>query len=109
MDGCQECLRESRGDRVMSHDERTCPEASTWHVQFPFKLVGSVCTPSLWEVVLIFVYGPSSLATSWSSVFHFANNLGNRITVELFQVHWGGGGGGYRLLLEWVFLRLALN
>ena len=34
MDGCQECLRESRGDRVMSHDERTCTDASTWHVQF---------------------------------------------------------------------------
>ena len=33
MDGCQECLRESRGDRVMSHDERTCTEASTWHAQ----------------------------------------------------------------------------
>ena len=33
MDGCQECLRESRGDRVMSHDERTCPEVGTWHVQ----------------------------------------------------------------------------
>ena len=63
-------------------------EASTWHVQFPFKLVGSVCTPSLWEVVLIFVHGPSSLATSWSSVFHFANNLGSRITNEHIQVHW---------------------
>ena len=34
MDGCQECLRESRGDRVMSHDERTCPDVSAWHVQF---------------------------------------------------------------------------
>ena len=34
MDGCQECLRESRGERVMSHDERTCLEVSTWHVQF---------------------------------------------------------------------------
>ena len=33
MDGCQECLRESRGDRVMSHDTCTCPEVSTWHVQ----------------------------------------------------------------------------
>ena len=32
-DGCQECLRESRGDRVMSHDKRTCTEVSTWHVQ----------------------------------------------------------------------------
>ena len=32
-DGCQECLCELWGDRVMSHDERTCPEASTWHVQ----------------------------------------------------------------------------
>ena len=39
MDGCQECLRESRGDRVMSYDERTCPEASTWHVQSLFLLV----------------------------------------------------------------------
>ena len=29
MDGCQECPRESRGDRVMSHDKRICPEAST--------------------------------------------------------------------------------
>ena len=28
VDGCQECLRESRGDRVMTHDG-TCPEAST--------------------------------------------------------------------------------
>ena len=34
MEGCQECLRESRGDRVMSYDKRTFPEASTWHVQF---------------------------------------------------------------------------
>ena len=33
-DGCQECLRESRGDRVMSHDKRTCTEVSTWLVQF---------------------------------------------------------------------------
>ena len=32
-EGCQEDPRESRGDRVMSHDKRTCPEASTWHVQ----------------------------------------------------------------------------
>ena len=38
MDGCQECLRESRGDRVMSHDERTCTDASTWHVQFLLSL-----------------------------------------------------------------------
>ena len=29
MDGCQECPRESRGDRVMSHDKRTCTDAST--------------------------------------------------------------------------------
>ena len=34
MDGCQECQRESLGDRVMSHDKRTCLEASTWRVQF---------------------------------------------------------------------------
>ena len=33
MDGCQECLRESRGDRVMSHDSART-DASTWHVQF---------------------------------------------------------------------------
>ena len=32
-EGCQEGPRESRGDRVMSHDNRNCPEASTWHVQ----------------------------------------------------------------------------
>ena len=32
-EGCQEGPRESRGDRVMSHDMRTSPEASTWHVQ----------------------------------------------------------------------------
>ena len=38
MDGCQECLRESRGDRVMSHDKRTCTDASTWHVQFLLSL-----------------------------------------------------------------------
>ena len=38
MDGCQECLRESRCDRVMSHDKRTGPEASTWHVQFLLSL-----------------------------------------------------------------------
>ena len=39
----------------MSHDERTCPEASK-HLACtdPFKLVGSVCTPSLREVVLIY-------------------------------------------------------
>ena len=34
-EGCQEGPRESRGDRVMSHDKRNCPEAITWHVQ-PF-------------------------------------------------------------------------
>ena len=38
MDGCHECHRESRGDRVTSHDG-TCTDASTWHVQFPFKPV----------------------------------------------------------------------
>ena len=32
-EGCQEGPRESRGDRVMSHDKRICPEARTWHVQ----------------------------------------------------------------------------
>ena len=32
-EGCQECPRESRGDRVMSHDTLNCPEASTWHIQ----------------------------------------------------------------------------
>ena len=32
-EGCQEGPRESRGDRVMSHDNLNCPEASTWHVQ----------------------------------------------------------------------------
>ena len=32
-EGCQEGPRESQGDRVMSHDEHTCPEASTWHAQ----------------------------------------------------------------------------
>ena len=40
MDGCKECLRGSRGDRVMSHNRRTCLEASTWHVQFPCKPEG---------------------------------------------------------------------
>ena len=38
VDGCQEGLRESQGDRVMSHDKRTCSEASTWHVQFLLSL-----------------------------------------------------------------------
>ena len=33
------------------HDKRTCPEASIWHVQFPFKLVGTACTTSLWAMV----------------------------------------------------------
>ena len=33
-EGCQECLRESRGDRAMSHGKRTGTEASTLHVQF---------------------------------------------------------------------------
>ena len=33
-EGCQEGPRESRSGRVMSHDKRTCPEASTWRVQF---------------------------------------------------------------------------
>ena len=34
------------------------------------------------------MYGPSPLATFWSSVFHFATNLDSRITNEHIQVHW---------------------
>ena len=41
--GCQEGPRESRGDRVMSHDKHNCPEASTWHVQL-FLSCGSFRT-----------------------------------------------------------------
>ena len=33
-------------------------------------------------------FGPSSLATLWPSVSHFANNVSSRITDEHIQVHW---------------------
>ena len=83
MDGYQECLRESRGDRVMSHDSAPVLMQAPG-MQFVLSL--SVCTASLREVVLIYGYCPPSLATLWPSVVHFANNLGNRITVEHIQV-----------------------
>ena len=51
MDGCQVCLRESRGDRVVSGDKCTCPEASTWHVQFLFKRVEQVDTGAVVRMV----------------------------------------------------------
>ena len=57
MDGCQECLRESRGDRVMSHDERTCPEASTWHVQSLFKIVSCEVTAAFAFMVTHYAFG----------------------------------------------------
>ena len=63
MDGCQECLRESRGDRVMSHDRRTCPEASTWHVQFLLSWYGQYRTIRVYGRMQLLMYGysPSSL------------------------------------------------
>ena len=46
---------------VMSHDKRTCLEASTWQCTIPFKLVGAVCTLGLWMLLLMYGYSPSSL------------------------------------------------
>ena len=84
MDGCQECLRESRGDRVMSHDERTCTDASTWHVQILLSFL-VWCLAGLWTLVLMYAFGPSSLATLWPSV-SVREQPGSRITDEHIQV-----------------------
>ena len=42
MDGCQEFLRESRGDRVMSHDSAPVLMQATGIVQFPLRPAGVV-------------------------------------------------------------------
>ena len=58
---------------------------------YSFKLVGSVRTPSLWEVVLIFVYGPSSLATwaaaSRTSTSTSTGRIPTPVGVGILQAH----------------------
>ena len=111
MDGCQERRRESRGDRVMSHDRRTCPEASTWHVQFISSWWGQYvrwaygcCTcvrvqSIFFEVSVVFSYRVTHFMISF---------LGNFVNL-LIQAYWEEEREeGYRLPLEWVFFRLIL-
>ena len=87
MDGCQECLRESRGDRVMTHDERT------WHVQILVRRVYGRWKLSTGTVLLLwrfFGLQCSISRTTWTAASRTSTSRSL---------------GGYRLLLEWVFFR----
>ena len=102
VDGCQECLRESRGDRVTSHDKRTCPEASTPACTVLFKLVGTVCTIGL--MMLLLMYGFQSVFFEGTVVFPYKaarSTCGASLTYLLSCGQGLLGSRGHRGVLYW--------